>query len=304
MIAAGIDLGGTKIEAQLFDARWQRVASRRVATPVTYPALVAAIADQVAWVEAGGGTGIAVGIAAAGLVNPATGLALTSNLPATGKPFPADIAAAAGRSVVYINDCRAQALSEARFGAGRGFATVLGLNLGTGLAGGVVVDGRLLESPTGTGGEFGHFPLSAGPVLAHGLPVLACGCGRMGCTETLIAAPGLARIVAHLTRREMSPQQIMSLRHSDADVARCWAVWRELAVDLLLTLCLTLDPGCVVLGGGLGQADELAEELAQGLARAQLAGYGIPPIRRAEGGDATGARGAAYAAWEKENGHG
>ena len=136
MIAAGIDLGGTKIEAQLFDAGWQRVTARRIATPADYPTLVGAVADQIAWAEAQGGAGIAVGIAAAGLVNPATGLALTANLPASGKPFPADIAAAAGRPVTYVNDCRAQALSEARFGAGRGFATVLGLNLGTGLAGG------------------------------------------------------------------------------------------------------------------------------------------------------------------------
>lgn len=301
MIAAGIDLGGTKIEAQLFDAGWQRAAHRRVPTPASYPALVAAVADQIGWAEAQGGQGIAVGVAAAGLVNPVTGLALTANLPASGKPFPADIAAAVGRSVTYVNDCRAQSLSEARFGAGRGFATVLGLNLGTGLAGGVVVGGRLLDSPTGTGGECGHFPLSAPPMLAHGLPILICGCGRMGCTETLIAAPGLSRIVAHLTGRDLTPPQIADLRHTDPDVARCWAVWRELAVDLMLTLCLIVDPGCVVLGGGFGQTAGLAEDLARGLARAQLTGFAVPPVRRAEGGDATGARGAALAAWEREN---
>ena len=304
MIAAGIDLGGTKIEAQLFDANWQRVTARRIATPASYPALVAAVADQIAWAEAQGGAGIAVGIAAAGLVNPATGLALTANLPASGKPFPADIATAAGRPVTYVNDCRAQALSEARFGAGRGFATVLGLNLGTGLAGGVVVNGRLLDSPTGTGGEFGHFPLSAPGVLAHGLPVLRCGCGRIGCTETLIAAPGLSRIVAHLSGQTLTPPEIVARRQTDPAIARCWSVWRELATDLLMTLCLTVDPGCIVLGGGLGTTKGLAEELAQGLAGAQLAGYGTPPIRRAEGGDATGARGAAFAAWERANHHG
>lgn len=304
MIAAGIDLGGTKIEAQLFDAAWQRVAQRRVPTPASYPALVAALADQIAWAGAQGGTGIAVGIAAAGPVNPATGLALTANLPASGQPFPADIAAAAGRPVTYVNDCRAQALSDARFGAGRGFATVLGLNLGTGLAGGVVVNGRLLDSPTGTGGEFGHFPLSAPPMLAHGLPVLACGCGRLGCTETPIAASGLSRIATHLTGRDLTPPEIVALRHSDPAIARCWEAWRDLAVDLLLTQGLTVDPGCIVLGGGLGMTAGLAEDLAQGLATAQLAGYAIPPIRRAEGGDATGARGAAFAAWKRENRHG
>ena len=152
MIAAGIDLGGTKIEAQVFDSGWNRVGSRRVATPQTYDALVAAMVDQIAWVDGLGQPGLPIGVAAAGLINPATGLALTANLPATGRPFPADIAATAGRPITYVNDCRAQALSEAMFGAARGFGSALALNLGTGLAGGIVVAGKLLPGPTGLGG--------------------------------------------------------------------------------------------------------------------------------------------------------
>ena len=302
MIAAGIDLGGTKIEAQVFDATWARVASHRIDTPRDYPGLVAAMAAQIGWAEAQAGPGIPVGIAAAGLVNPVTGLALTANLAATGQPFPADIERASGRPITYVNDCRAQALSEAMFGAGRGFRTVLGLNLGTGLAGGIVVDGRLMPSPSGTGGEFGHFALAAGPVVAHGLPILRCGCGRTGCTETLIAGPGLARIVAHLTGRVMEPRAIAAARLTDPGITRCWAVWRALAVELLMTLCLTVDPDCVVLGGGLAHAGGVMEDLAQGLAAAQLAGFAVPVFRLAEGGDATGARGAAFAAYEKRGG--
>jgi len=298
MIAAGIDLGGTKIEAQIFDSGWNRVDSRRIATPKAYDALVAAMVDQIAWVTARAGA-VPVGVSAAGLINPVTGLALTANLPAMGKPFPADIAAAAGRAISYVNDCRAQVLSEAMFGAARGFVTELGLNLGTGLAGGFVVNGRLLASPSGTGGEFGHFPLSAGPMIRHGLPLLTCGCGRVGCTETLIAGPGLARIVALKTGRQMVPQDIVAARKSDPDMAKCWAIWLELLVELMITLTLTLDPACVVLAGGLSRADGLLDELAAGLQRAQLAGYAIPVIRLAEGGDATGARGAAYAAFEE-----
>lgn len=298
MIAAGIDLGGTKIEAQLFDSGWNRVDSRRIATPKTYDALVAAMVDQIAWVTARAGA-VPVGVSAAGLINPVTGLALTSNLPAMGKPFPTDIAAAAGRAITYVNDCRAQVLSEAMFGAARGFVTAMGLNLGTGLAGGFVVNGRLLPSPSGTGGEFGHFPLPAGPMIRHGLPVLPCGCGRAGCTETLIAGPGLARIVALKTGRQMAPQDIVAMRKIDPDMAKCWAIWLELLVELMVTLTLTLDPACVVLAGGLSRAEGLVEELSAGLQRAQLGGYAIPVIRLAEGGDATGARGAAYAAYEE-----
>jgi len=184
------------------------------------------------------------------------------------------------------------------FGAARGFVTAMGLNLGTGLAGGFVVNGRLLASPSGTGGEFGHFPLSAGPMIRHELPLLTCGCGRVGCTETLIAGPGLARIVALKTGRQMLPQDIVAARKTDPDMAKCWAIWLELLVDLMVTLTLTLDPACVVLGGGLAHAEGLLEDMTTGLQQAQLAGYAIPVIRLAEGGDATGARGAAYAAQE------
>lgn len=295
-LAAGIDLGGTKIEAQVFDSGWNKVASRRIATPKDYDALVAALAEQIAWIESESRPGLPIGIAAAGLINPATGLALTANLPATGKPFPADIAAKAGRPITYVNDCRAQTLSEAQFGAARGYRTALSLNLGTGLAGGVVVEGRLLPGPSGLGGEFGHFALPAHLVLKHNLPLLPCGCGRAACTETLIAGPGLARIVFHRTGRALAPEEIVA-RRTEPDLAECWQIWCELAAELIHTLVLTIDPGCVVLAGGLSRAPGLIADLTAALKKAALPGYGIPPIVLAEGGDTTGARGAAYAAF-------
>ena len=295
MIAAGIDLGGTKIEAQVFNSGWNRVDNRRIATPGTYDALVAAMADQIAWIE-GQTPGLPIGIAAAGLVNPTTGLALTANLPATGHPFPADIAAAAGRPVTYINDCRAQALSEAVFGAARGYRSALALNFGTGLAGGIVIDGQLLPGPTGLGGEFGHFALPANIVAAHTLPIVRCGCGRMGCTETLIAAPGLTRIHTHLTGTTLTPEQIIQARATTPQAAQSWAIWCDLAAELIHTLCYTVDPECIVLAGGLSRAPGLVDDLSAALQRAQLPGYGVPLIRLAEGGDTTGARGAALAA--------
>ncbi len=302
MIAAGIDLGGTKIEAQVFDSGWTRLDSQRIATPLTYDALVAAMADQINWIEARA-KGVPIGVAAAGLVNPMTGLALTANLPATGHPFPADIARAAGRPITYVNDCRAQALSEAQFGAARGYRTSLALNLGTGLAGGIVLDGALLPGPTGLGGEFGHFALSANVVAAHNLPILRCGCGRMGCSETLIAGPGMARLYTHLGGRTASSEQIVQARKSDPVAAKTWDVWVRLTAELIFTLCLTVDPEIVVLAGGLSRAEGLVPDLASALQKAQLSGYAAPAIRLAEGGETTGARGAAFAAFtDRERG--
>jgi N-acetylglucosamine kinase len=296
MIAAGIDLGGTKIETQLFDANWQRVASHRVPTPASYAALVRAIADEMAWARAQGALP-PMGICAPGLINPVSGWALAANLPANGKPFPADITAAAGQPITYLNDCRAQALSEARFGAAKGRATALILNLGTGISGGIVMQGKLLPAATGTGGEVGHFALAAGPVVKHALPVLPCGCGRTGCVETLISGPGLARIALLKTGQSLTAKDISIHRHTSPALAAVWAIWIELVTEWLITLTLTVDPACIVFAGGLTLAPGLIEDVAGALQAAQLRDFAIPELLLAQGGDATGARGAAFAAW-------
>ncbi len=292
MIAAGIDLGGTKIEAQVFAPDWTLAARHRWPTPKGYPALVTAMAEAIRWCETHG-TDLPMGISAAGLIHPDTGLALTSNLPATGKPMPADIARAAGRPIAWINDCRALTLSEAALGAAKGADPAVGLILGTGVAGGVVTGGKLLPSPARTGGEFGHFALAAGPVNAHKLPILACGCGRAGCAETYLSAPGLSRIAAHLTGAQHTPETIVTGRATTATFAKAWDIWLDLATEFLVTLCLSLDPEVIVIGGGLSRVPRLADDLSDRLARATLKGFPIPSIRLAEGGDASGARGAA-----------
>jgi N-acetylglucosamine kinase len=302
MIAAGIDLGGTKIEAQVFDSGWNRIDTNRIATPKTYDLLVAAMVEQIRWIESRTRANIPIGVAAAGLINPLTGLALTANLPATGKPFPTDIEAASFRPITYVNDCRAQALSEALFGSARGFHSALSLNLGTGLAGGIVIGGQLLVGPSGLGGEFGHFALPAHVMAEHNLPILRCGCGRLGCTETLISGPGLSRIVFHVSGQTASAEKITQGRASDSGAQKAWAIWCQLTAELINTLCLTVDPECIVLAGGLSQAPGLLIDLNHALAIVQLPGYDPPLIRLAEGGDTTGARGAAHAAFTASGG--
>jgi N-acetylglucosamine kinase len=305
MISAGIDLGGTKIETQVFDEAWARLGRRRRETPRDYGALVEAVAGEVAWAE-GEGAG-AVGIAAAGLVNPRTGLALTANLAATGHPFPADIARAAGRPVLYVNDCRALTLSEAVLGAARGLTPVAGLILGTGIGGGLAVDGRLVPGPSGTGGEFGHTAAPAHVVHALGLPVVPCGCGRTGCLETLIAGPGLMRLARRFGAAAESPEALAAARGTDAGARRAWEAWCALMGELVITLAHVADPAAVVLGGGLSRIPGVAEDVEAAARAAALPGFAVPRVLLAEGGDASGARGAALAARAEalaEAGHG
>ena len=296
MIAGGIDLGGTKIEAQIFAADWALSDRRRMDTPKDYKGLVAAMADQIAWIDAKTKARIPVGVAAAGLVNPTTGLAYTANLPATGHPFPAEISQAAGRQITYINDCRALTLSEAIFGAAQGLTPVVGLILGTGIGGGVAVNGKLIPGPAMVGGEFGHTYAPAHLVAQYSLPIVRCGCGRMGCIETLIAGPGLTRIARAVTGAELSPRDVVAAKAKDQNAAQTYQIWCELVAELLMTLSFTIDPAAIVLGGGLSNIPGLVADLTTAQARSQFPGFATPKILLAQAGDASGARGAAYAA--------
>jgi len=288
MIAAGIDLGGTKIEAQTFDKSWDRIDSRRISTPQTYDALLDALVELIEWCGAG-----PVGVSAAGLVNPKTGITLTANLPASGKPFPQDVARLAGRHVGWVNDARAVILSEAVFGAGKDERSVAGLILGTGVGGGIAVDGRLLTGPTGTAGEVGHGPLPASITAQHNLPILNCGCGRSGCMETYLSGPGMVALAKALGTEMASPQEIAAAR------GKAWEVWCAIAAELILTMSLTADPDAIIIAGGLSNIPHLIEDLNGALTAAQFSGFGIPDIRRATLGDTAGASGAAYAAWRQ-----
>ena len=296
MTAIGIDLGGTKMEAQVFDDAWSVAARSRRDTPKDYAELVTELADLIRWADAQTSGTVPVGIGAAGLVNPKTGLALTANLVATGQPFPADIARTVERPVTYVNDCRALALSEAIFGQGKGRRTVMALILGTGVGGGIAVDGAILQGPTHTGGEFGHTSAPAHLVAKHDLPIWRCGCGRMGCIETYIAGPGLARLAKHILGTDLTTVEIAARR--DIDTGPVWQVWCDFGADLLHSLTLTADPDLIVLGGGLTHIEGLVDDLTATARRAQIGDFAVPEIVLAQGGDTSGARGAAYAAWQ------
>jgi N-acetylglucosamine kinase len=296
MNAIGIDLGGTKMEAQVFDDAWSVAVRRRLDTPKDYADLVTELADLIRWADAQTSGTVPVGIGAAGLVNPKTGLALTANLVATGQLFPADIACTIGRPVTYMNDCRALALSEAIFGQGKGRRTVMALILGTGVGGGIAVDGAILQGPTHTGGEFGHTSAPAHLVAKHDLPIWRCGCGRMGCIETYIAGPGLVRLAKHILGTDLTTVEIAARRN--IDTGPVWQVWCDFSADLLHSLTLTADPDLIVLGGGLTHIDRLVEDLSAAARRAQIGDFAVPEIVLAQGGETSGARGAAYAAWQ------
>lgn len=293
--AAGIDLGGSKSEVQLFDNTWALHDKRRDPTPDSYSALLELLANQVAWARAQGGTHLPVGIGSAGLIDH-QGLAFTANLPAMGHPLPSDLAAKAAQPLTWINDCRALALSEAALGAGRGYEKTVALILGTGLGGGLIINGALMPGPTGTGGEFGHMPASAAAIAEAGLDLRPCGCGQWGCYESYLSGPNLSQIAADRLKKPVTVEELAKAWGRDPKVDRIWNGWLRIAADLLKSIIYVADPDIIIIAGGLSKIPQLAEALSGAVEKVQLPGFAIPPISIAQGGDASGARGAALAA--------
>lgn len=294
MICGGIDLGGTKIEARLFEgAEARTVETRRIPTPRdSYAGFLDGLCAQIDWLaEISGRADLPVGIAVPGIVNPDTDMLFAANIVASGQPLGRDLAARYGRGFSVVNDCMAFTLSEADGGAGEGHDTVVGLILGTGVGAGFSA-GRVL--PARHGGiavEIGHVAAPASALARHGLPLLTCGCGRSGCLETYVSGTGLANIAEAKLGQRLSAETLVAENHQD-----CLEIWADITGECLVTLQLTLAPRCIVLGGGVSKMPGVTDILRQSMARHMVTGMELPQIVTAAHGDSSGARGAALMA--------
>ncbi len=299
MLTGGIDLGGSKIEARLFDADWHVIESRRVATPrEDYKQLVQAVMDQINDLnKTADQAGIPIGIGLPGLIDSNTGCVLVANLCANGHTLATDIAARSNAAPIFIKDSQAFALSEAVLGSGRSQRSVFGLIIGSSVAGAHVFDGQLVTGANGFAGEIGHLPLPAAMVARHGLPILPCGCGRNACFETLVSGPGLSRLAEHLIGEAASAREIAARSaKGDPNAGRVLDLWFVVVAEMIDTVIMTIDPDCIVLGGGLSGIPQVVPKLESKLATRMMAGMRRPNVYLAEGGESSGTRGAALAA--------
>ena len=188
----GVDLGGTKIEALAMGSDGKELVRQRVLTPQAYDASVEAIAKLVTDVETKAGRTGTVGIGIPGIVVPDTGLVKNANsVWLNGQPLAKDLEERLGRPIRVMNDADCFALSEASDGAAAGARVVFGVIIGTGVGGGIVVDGKCLAGANLIAGEWGHNPL---PWMdADEYPGPSCYCGRMGCIEMWVSGPGFER---------------------------------------------------------------------------------------------------------------
>lgn len=298
MICGGIDLGGTKIEARLFDQNMATLGTHRVPTPrADFDDFIAALAGQVRWLEEqAGDPALPVAISIAGVIDPQTGIATASNTPATGRSIGQALAAVLGRDLPLVNDCMAFTYSEAHGGAADGAGSVMGIILGTGVGAGLVIGGEAPPRHAGLAVEIGHLGMSARALARHGLPLWPCGCGREGCIENYVSGTGLQRLARWAGLPRNAPAEIAADAAHDPAAARVMDIWADLAGEMLYDAQLMLDPEVIVIGGGLSNIPGLSDLLDRALARLRLGNARPPRICRAVHGDSAGARGAALMA--------
>lgn len=293
-VHGGIDLGGTKCEAGLFDGGFGLIGSRRRPTPTVYEDLVEELAGQVAWLRQKAGGAVAVGIGIPGFFDPLTGLAHTANLVATGHPLKADLRARLGFDVPVGKDLKCFTLSEANGGAATGFRSVFGLILGTGVGGSYAENGRISASRNELAGEIGHLGVPLRLSARFDLPLWSCGCGLAGCFEPYASGPGLVRLARHYEGLEVDTLGLIARRVAgDPAAMRIFAIWLALVAELLVAIQLAYDPDCVVVGGGLSKIPGIEADLTAALDAARLPGSAMPVILRPRFGDSSGTRGAA-----------
>lgn len=278
ILLLGVDLGGTKILTAVMDVEGRMLSRDHTITPTRQGPEVAvqSIVESAQRALDQAGVAVssltAVGIGAPGLVNPDTGMVLTSpHLPAWRNVRLRDmVQERMGREVFLINDANAAALGELHSGAARGVRNFIYITLSTGIGGGIVIDGKLYSGTIGAAGEVGHMTID------HQGPV--CACGNRGCWETLASGTALARVAKQRIEAGVRTS-ILDCAGGDVASVTAEAVHSaarqgdSLALELiaqtgyyvgvgLANLIDIFNPELIVIGGGLSNIGDILLEPA------------------------------------------
>jgi fructokinase len=291
----GIDLGGTKIEGALLNRGGEIVARRRITAPRgDYAATIRAVAGLARALIDSASEPASIGVGIPGTLCPLTGVIKNANSTwLNGRPLDRDLETALGQKVRLANDANCFALSEAIDGAAAGASPVFGVILGTGVGGGIVIDGRALAGTQGIAGEWGHNPLPA--PQGDERPGPFCYCGRRGCIETFLSGPAFEAEFAAEAWRSLRATEIASAAAAgDQLAARALDRYAERLARALGSVVNIIDPEVIVLGGGLSRIEALytlvPERLPAYVFSPTVRTRIIPPAH----GDSSGVRGAAW----------
>lgn len=306
-LACGVDVGGTKIAGGVIDQDGTIVEELRVESPATdAEAIEEAIAGLV--LELGSRHEIeAVGIGAAGYIDKSRSVVMFApNLAWRNLDLKAELEDRVNLPVIVENDANAAAWGEFTYGAGHDVDDLLLVTVGTGVGGGLVLDGELYRGAFGVGAEIGHMRVMPDGIL--------CGCGNRGCFEQYASGSALvreARLAARggsllardlLDRAGGDPDKITGPLITDAAQAGDPFAVEQLVLlgkwlgEGIASLTAILDPAVVVIGGGVSEAGELLLVPIRSAFAAQLTGRGHRPsleVRKARLGNRAGIIGAA-----------
>jgi predicted NBD/HSP70 family sugar kinase len=293
----GIDLGGTKIEGVILESITNPtpIVRTRVDTEAAkgYDHIIGQLAKLVANMESQSGLKpTAIGIGTPGVLDPTLQVMKNCNtVVLNGKPLKKDLEKAMGLTIDLANDANCFALAETQWGIVRQSAPqarlVFGIIMGTGVGGGIVMDGKIWNGRHGIAGEWGHNFLdeSGGP----------CYCGKTGCVETVISGPATERYYKSLTGEHLKLKEIVARHEAGADPAATKTIERLChffgkGVSVITNL---LDPDVIVVGGGVGNIDALYGQGLEAIGRFIFNNRVEVPLLKPSLGDSAGVFGAA-----------
>ncbi len=309
-----MDLGGTKIEAIVMADDGRIVCRNRVNTPKDdYQATLVALGNIIKAVsqDAGIADDVPVGIGSPGAVSLKTGLMMNCNSTClNNQPLREDLQTLIKRPVRIANDADCFTLSEASDGAAMGEDIVFGVILGTGVGGGIVFQTELAQGVNAICGEWGHNSLPLENILpAEDRPGYSedslkdcsrdcsrdCFCGRKNCIETWLAGPAFELSYYERSQQKREAADIVALAEKgDPAAMDCLAQYCNMLALALSNVINILDPGIIVLGGGMSNTDRIYETLPQLLPRYVFSDQINTRIVKAMHGDSSGVRGAAW----------
>jgi fructokinase len=250
----GIDLGGTKIEGILTDENYQNVTRKRIPTNQDdgYNSILRSIKNLVLELAQESNEKTSIGICTPGALSLNSGLIKNSNTQCLiGQDLQNDLKNILHHEVSIENDANCFALAEASLGVGKNSNLVFGIIMGTGVGGGIIIDGKIHHGRTNIAGEWGHHCLHSDGNT--------CYCGNKGCVETYISGPALEKTWLELSNLNQKLPDILQNSNNPN-----FLNWKKMFLDnfglALANVIDILDPDMIVLGGGLSNIDFLYDE--------------------------------------------
>jgi fructokinase len=294
----GIDLGGSKIEGIVMGVGSAILQRERVSTPQgSYEATIEALVEMVQRLERDAGRkDLPVGIGHPGSISPASGLMRNSNsVCLNDKPLQQDLRAAISREVRMANDADCLALSEASDGAAAGSKNVFAAILGTGVGGGICINGSVLAGRNAIAGEWGHNSLPWQRPEWDEVSGTTCWCGQRGCIETWLSGVGMANDHRRVTGEALTAEEVVTRAETgDEKCSATLSRYEDRLARALAQVINILDPDVIVLGGGVSRVERLYRYVPalwdQWIFSDDIRTRLLPALH----GDASGVRGAAW----------